>query len=146
MKELEMKSAYPTFIKQSGKDFLVFVPDWEIYTEGSSFVDAINMARDAIGLSGIVKEDDGIEFPEMSSYEDAIAKAKADADEDFDFSTGILTMVDVDFVEYRRQNERRSVKKNCTIPYWLNIEAERANINFSKVLQEALMVKLGVSR
>lgn len=141
-----MKEAYPIFIKQSENDFLVFVPDWEIYTEGSSFIDAIEMARDAIGLSGIVKEDDGIELPNASSYEAAVAKAKTDADADFDFSTGILTMVDVDFVEYRRKNERRSVKKNCTIPYWLNIEAEKANINFSKVLQEALMTKLGVIR
>ena len=63
-----------------------------------------------------------------------------------DFSTGILTLVDVDFVEYRRRNETRSVKKNCTIPYWLNVEAEKAHINVSRVLQEALMAKLGVTR
>ena len=141
-----MKEAYPAFIKEDGKDFLVFVPDWEIYTEGSSFVDAIEMARDAIGISGIEKEDDGREFPKVSTVDEAVAKAKKDADEDIDFSTGILTMVDVDFVEYRRKNEKRSVKKNCTIPYWLNVEAEKAHINFSKILQEALMMKLGVTR
>lgn len=141
-----MKEAYPTFIKKDGKDFLVFVPDWEIYTEGSNFVDAIEMARDAIGINGIEKEDDGIEFPKVSTCDEAIIKAKKDADEDIDFSTGVLTMVDVDFVEYRRKNENRSVKKNCTIPYWLNVEAEKAHINFSKILQEALMLKLGVSR
>lgn len=141
-----MKGAYPTFIKQYGKDFLVYVPDWEIYTEGSSFVDAIEMARDAIGLSGIVKEDDRREFPMASTYDEAVIKAKNDADEDMDFSDGTLTLVDVDFVEYRRKNEKRSVKKNCTIPYWLSVEAEKADINFSKILQEALMAKLGVSR
>ena len=141
-----MKAAYPTFIKQRHDSFLVFVPDWEIYTEASSFVDAIMMARDAIGLSGIIKEDYENDIPVPSSYELAIQKAKADADEVFDYSTGVLTMVDVDFVEYRRQNEHRSVKKNCTIPYWLNLEAEKAHINFSKVLQEGLMSKLGVTR
>lgn len=36
-----MKAAYPTFIKQDGTDFLVYIPDWELYTEGSSFADAI---------------------------------------------------------------------------------------------------------
>ena len=124
----------------------MFVPDWEVYTEGSSFVDAIEMARDAIGLSGIVNENNGIEFPKVSSCEEAVMIAKRDADEDMDFSTGILTLVDVDFVEYRRRNETRSVKKNCTIPYWLNVEAEKAHINVSRVLQEALMAKLGVTR
>ena len=39
--------------------FLVYVPDMNIYTEGTSFVDAIEMARDAIGLKGIDIEDDG---------------------------------------------------------------------------------------
>ena len=71
-----MKGAYPVFIKQVGKDFLVYVPDWEIYTEGYSFVDAIKMARDAIGLSGIVKEDEDMEFPKGSTYQEAENKAK----------------------------------------------------------------------
>lgn len=143
--ERTMKAAYPIFIKQKEDVFLVYIPDWKIYTEGSNFVDAIEMARDAIGLSGIVKEDDKIEFPQISTYDEAIIKAKEDADENIDFSTGILTLVDVDFVEYRKKNEKKAVKKNCTIPYWLNVEAEKANINFSKILQEALMMKLGVS-
>ncbi|MDD6505546.1 MAG: HicB family protein, partial [Lachnospiraceae bacterium] len=74
---------------------LVFVPDWEVYTEGSSFVDAIEMARDAIGLSGIVNENNGNEFPKVSSCEEAVMIAKKDADENMDFSTGILTLVEV---------------------------------------------------
>mgnify|MGYP003304788383 CR=1 FL=1 len=141
-----MKRAYPTFIKQLENDFLVYVPDWEIYTEGSSFVNAIEMARDAIGLKGIDREDDKGDFPKISTYEEALRKAQEEADEDIDYSTGIQTLVDVDFVEYRRKYENKSVKKNCTIPYWLSIEAERANINYSKLLQEAIMSKLRILR
>ncbi len=141
-----MKAAYPTFIKQENEAYLVYIPDWEIYTEGNSFVHAMEMARDAIGLGGIIKEDHEEPLPSASSYDDAIKKAQADADDIFDYSTGILTMVDIDFLDYRRKNEHRSVKKNCTIPYWLSVEAEKAHINFSKVLQEALMSKLGVTR
>ena len=141
-----MKGAYPTFIKQIGKDFLAYVPDWEIYTEGNSFVDAIEMVRDAIGLKGIDREDDKLDFPSISTYEEAFEKAKKEADEDIDFSTGIPTLVDVDFLEYRRKHENKSVKKNCTIPYWLSVEAEKANINYSKLLQEAIMSKLSLSR
>ena len=54
-----MKRAFPTFITQVGKDFLVYVPDLDLYTEGNSLTDAIEMARDAIGLKGIDLEDDG---------------------------------------------------------------------------------------
>ena len=37
-------------------------------------------------------------------------------------------------------------KKTLSIPYWLNLEAENRGVNFSKVLQRALMEQLGVSR
>lgn len=58
-----MKRAFPTFITQAGKDFLVYVPDLDLYTEGNSLTDAIEMARDAIGLKGIDLEDDGKAIP-----------------------------------------------------------------------------------
>lgn len=138
-----MKGVYPVFIESSGKDFLVYVPDWDIYTEGNSFSDAMEMARDAIGLKGIDFEDDGKSFPAASNYEEAYNKAKEDV-EIFDYTHGVQTMVDVDFVAYRKKHDNRMVKKNCTIPYYLNVLAEEAGVNFSKVLQEALMAKLNV--
>ena len=52
---------------------------------------------------------------------------------------------DVDFDEYRKKNDMRAVKKNCTLPSWLNYEAEKANINFSQLLQQALIQKLNLS-
>lgn len=139
-----MKSAYPVFIAEHNNDYLVFVPDFEIYTEGKSMTDAMEMARDAIGLKGIDYQDDGKELPIASNYNDAMAIAKADT-EIFDYSQGIITMVDIDFSEYRKRHNNRMVKKNCTIPYYLNVEAEKEGINFSKLLQEALQKKLGLS-
>ena len=136
-----MKGVYPIFIAEHEKDFLVFVPDWDIYTEGHNLLDAMEMARDAIGLKGIDYEDDGKIFPKASNYEEAMQKAKSDT-ELFDYSQGLLTMVDVDFVDYRRKHDNRMVKKNCTIPYYLNVEAEKLGINFSRVLQEALLQKI----
>jgi len=50
--------------------------------------------------------------------------------------------VSVDVEAYARRHFERSVKKTLTIPYWLNKLAIRNNINFSKVLQEALKEKL----
>ena len=139
-----MKRAYPTFIAECGTDYLVYVPDMDIFTEGQDLEDAIEMARDAIGLKGISLEDDGIEIPEASGYQGAVVKAKEDT-EDFDYTKGILTMVDVDFIVYRRRMDNKSVRRNVTLPNWLNQEAEAANLNVSKVLQEALMERLEIS-
>ena len=94
----------------------------------------MEMARDAIGLMGIDYLDDGKEIPEPNSKE--IKARKED----------IVTLVDVDFLEYRRKVDNKSVKKNCTIPYWLNVEAEKAGINYSKVLQDAIMGILGIKK
>lgn len=59
---------------------------------------------------------------------------------------GVVSLVDVDLVTYRRMVDNKTVRRNVTLPNWLNQEAEKSNINVSKVLQEALMAKLGVSR
>lgn len=140
-----MKQVYPTFIAEYKGDFLVYVPDMDIYTEGKNMVDAIEMARDAIGLKGIDYEDDGKGFPIPSTVDAAVKKAKEDT-EVFDYSIGILTFVDIDFSVYRKRMDNKTVRRNVTLPNWLNMEAEKAHINVSKVLQEALMAKLNVSR
>lgn len=140
-----MKQVYPVFIAEHEGVFLVYVPDMEIYTEGKNMADAIEMARDAIGLKGIDFEDDEKELPRPSGADAAMKKAKADADV-FDYSAGTLTFVDVDFSLYRKKIENRTVRRNVTLPSWLNAEAEKAHINVSRVLQEALMKKLGFSK
>lgn len=143
--EVVMKQVYPVLIAEYKKDFLVYVPDMDIYTEGKSMVDAIEMARDAIGLKGIAFEDDGKAIPLPSTREVAMNRAKEDADI-FDYSTGILTLVDVDFYEYRRRVDNRAVRRNVTLPNWLNAEAEKAQLNVSRVLQDALISILGITR
>lgn len=103
-----MKQVYPTFIINtndgSEHPFLVCIPDMEIFTEGDTFSDAIEMARDVIGVAGISMEDDNEELPIPSDEAVAIEKVKQDT-EVIDFSTGVLTYVDVDFYEYRKKVE-----------------------------------------
>lgn len=131
-----MKNAYPV-VMTHGKEFIVvFVPDFNINTQGKDIPDAIEMARDAIGLMGIDMQDDNEALPEASSLADIQATAPPG---------GIVSLVDVDFGEYRKKNDMRTVKKNCTIPSWLNFEAERAGVNFSAVLQAALKSELNIT-
>lgn len=140
-----MKSVYPvifTRLNDEKDTVLVEVPDLGILTEGFGMVDAVDMARDAIGLKGIDFEDDGRELPAPSLLSD-IDVSKGTFAED---GQGCLSLVDIDFTEYRRKIDNKTVRRNVTLPNWLNQEAEKAHINVSRVLQEALMMKLGVSR
>ena len=130
-----MKNAYPIIMTQGKELVVVFIPDFNINTQGKDLSDAMEMARDAIGLMGIDMQDDGEVLPEASNIADIQAKAPLD---------GIVSLVDVDFSEYRRKNDMRTVKKNCTIPSWLNFEAEKAGVNFSAVLQAALKTELNI--
>ena len=61
-----MKRAYPTILTKTKDLILVEVPDLEIVTEGKDLGDAIEMARDAIGISGISILDRGDDIPEPS--------------------------------------------------------------------------------
>ena len=56
-----------------------------------------------------------------------------------------VSFVRCDTITYQRMNNTRAVKKTLSVPEWLNDMAEKAGINFSQVLQEALREKLGVA-
>lgn len=90
-------------------------------------------------------EDNKEELPVPSSETEAVNKVNSLA-KDIHFSKGIMTYVDVDFSEYRKKMDMRTVRRNVALPSWLNYEAEHAGINVSRVLQEALINVLGVSR
>ncbi len=128
-----MKKVYPIVIEKGKKYLVVHIPDFDISTQGFDIPDAIEMARDAIGIVGLELEDNQEEVPNGTDLENINVG-----------SNQIKTLVDVDFSVYRRQNDLRTVRKNCTIPSWLCYEAEQHNINFSNVLQEALKEKIGI--
>ena len=129
-----MKNAYPIILIPDTNGYTVYIPDFDIYTQGGDLNEAIVMSRDAIGLMGVDMEDDGKALPTPKQVHDIKTK-----------DGELITLVDVDFLEYRRKNEQRVVKKNCTLPSWLCYEAEKANINFSQVLQMALKQELHIT-
>lgn len=127
-----MREVYPVVISEEKDGYFVYVPDFDINTQGSDLGDAIYMARDVIGLTGITLIDEGHKLPKPNTKE----FTKNDND--------IVTLVDVDFTEYRKKHDNRAVKKNCTLPYWLSNAAEKEGINFSRILQDALKKELGL--
>lgn len=137
-----MKKVYPVILTQTQDVVLVEVPDLEILTEGMNLADAIEMARDAIGVTGISMEDHGESIPEPTNI-NAMDVMNGTFVGD---GHSIVSLVDIDFAEYRKKSDNKMVRRNVTLPNWLNLEAEKAKINVSKVLQEALMQKLGIYR
>lgn len=130
-----MKAAYPIILTQGAENIVVYVPDFEINTQGADYADAMEMARDAIGLMGIDMEDDGEQLPAPRT----MAEARGEAGD------GLVTLVDVDFAEYRRKNEMKTVRRNVSLPSWLDAAAREANVNVSAVLSKALKKELRIS-
>ena len=137
-----MKAAYPTILTRDKDIVLVEVPDLGILTEGKSVADAISVARDASGLAGVTLQDKKQDVPKPSALEDIDIASGTFAD----VGGGILTLVDIDFDAYRRKLDRKMVRRNVTLPEWLNEAADEANLNVSGVLQEALKDKLGFAK
>ena len=137
-----MKNIYPVFFTKTDTVVLAEVPDLEILTEGKDMINAVEMARDAIELKCVSMEDDGIEIPLPSEISSLDVNNGTFAEE----GTTVISLVDIDSGEYRRKIDTKTVRKNVTIPSWLNYEAEHAGINVSRVLQEALMNILNVQR
>ena len=127
-----MKAAYPIVITKGQTYFVVDIPDFELNTQGKTVAEAMEMARDAIGIAGIDMEDEHETIP--APYDlGSVKKTNADC---------IVTLVDVDFTEYRRRNDMKTVRRNVSLPSWLNAEAEKAGINVSALLQGALKQEL----
>ena len=137
-----MKKVYPVILTQAEDCILIEVPDLEILTQGKDLADAIEIARDAIGLTIITMQDKGRDIPIPSIEANINMKAATFAED----GVNMMALVDIDVEAYRRKYDNKTVRRNVTLPNWLNKEAEKAHLNVSRVLQEALMLKLGVSR
>ena len=137
-----MKLIYPVIFTQTEDVVLVEVPDMEILTEGKDIPDAIDMARDAIGIKSISLKEGGIALPVPTSIENVdMSKAEFSGE-----GQSFISIVDVDYDEYKRRQDNKMVRRNVTLPNWLNLEAEKEGINVSGLLQEALAQRLGVQR
>ena len=84
------------------------------------------MAIDALGLCLSDMEKNNITFPSPSSVD----------------KDAVLVVIEFDMLAYKKRTSSRAVKKTLTIPEWLNEQAIQLNINFSQVLQDALMEKV----
>lgn len=129
-----MKLVYPAIFypfEDSDDGYTVEVPDLPgCVTEGKNLQEAILMGIDAASGWILDELENGNKIPSSSTYKE-IEKIKQ--------SDGIVTMLLLDMDSYADKYGEKSVRKNLTIPAWLNTAAEKKGVNFSQVLQEALV-------
>ena len=125
--------AYPAvFTPEKNGQFSVNFPDLDsCYTCGDDIKDALLMAEDVLAFTLYGYEKEGPEIPEPSTPKDL----KLEENE-------FVNFVACDTLEYRKMHNNRSVKKTLTIPEWLNESATAMGVNFSQVLQDALLEKV----
>ena len=126
-----MKLIYPAVFKpfsDGSGGYVVEFPDLSgCVTEGKDLEQAIEMGIDAASGWILGELEDGEKIPPASSYSEIAA--------DNEYMVNML-LLDID--AYEEKYGEKAVRKNLTIPAWLNTFAEKNNINFSKILQEAL--------
>lgn len=137
-----MLSAYPAIFYKEENGYSVIFPDLNyLATDGETLEQALAMSVDCLaGYLYSVKLDKE-EVPTPSDLK-AIAPLKVASELDTEAGEYFVNIVTVDVDEYAKAHFNKSIKKTLSIPEWLNREALDKGINFSQVLQEALVAKL----
>ena len=119
-----MLFTYPAILHEEDGKYWAEFPDLEgCVTQGDSLSEVIYNCQDALNGYIYVCLQHELEIPGPSEIVSA------------EKITYVQTDVDL-------MRDSKCVKKTLTIPEWLNRRAESKGINFSKVLQEALVALL----
>jgi predicted RNase H-like HicB family nuclease len=125
-----MKLTYPAcfYADECGSSYAVVVPDLPgCVSGGETLAEAILMATDAASGWVLDELEEGRPVPPASPME-AVQPDPG----------GFVSVLVLDMDAYAEKYGSKAVRKNLTIPAWLNTFAESQHINFSQVLQDAL--------
>lgn len=131
-----MKYVYPAiFTPAEEGGYLISFPDFpNIHTDGDTLPEAMDMAEDALNLWLWDAEESKEDIPTPCKVKDL----QMDND-------SVVAFIKADTLEYRKHNDTQAVKKTLSVPRWLDTLAKEHNINFSNVLQNALMNELKIN-
>lgn len=130
------KYSYPAvFTPEENGAYSIYFPDIEgCYTCGDTLADGIMMAEDALAFTLYDYEKENRPVPAPSDM-NAIPLQPGE----------FVNYIACDTLAYRKMHSNKAVKKTLSIPEWLNEAAEKAGINFSRALQDALMRQLNLN-
>lgn len=125
-----MKLVYPAVFRpcQEGVGYTILVPDLPgCVTEGGTLAEAILEAEDAACGWVLDELEDGNTPPAASALE-AIPLKEGE----------LVNLLVLDMDAYAEKYGEKAVRKNCTIPAWMDTFGEKRNLNYSKLLQGAI--------
>lgn len=127
---------YPIVISESQDEtsdfkFFVEIPDFCGFTQARSFEESITMARDFIGNALVELAIEGEAFPSHDTEFKSLNSLKKSDDD-------IVTTVDVNYSIFKHIHDNKTVRKNVTIPLYLEVLGRENNINFSEMLTNSL--------
>ena len=138
-----MLSAYPACFFKEEVGYSVIFPDLNyLATCGNTLEDSFAMAVDCLaGYLFDARRDDEVQ-PAPSTLQSVSLETVAKELDITVYPDSFVNIVTVDAEEYAKLHFNKAIKKTLTIPQWLNESATAAGINFSQVLQEALLQKI----
>lgn len=129
----EILLTYPAiFTHEDNQYWVEFVDLKGCFSDGNTLSEAMENAKEAMGLF----LEDLTEYPECTAN---IKNINLEENQ-------VVSFVTVNLEEHKKKYENKSVKKTLSIPAWLNTMAEKQNVNFSQLLQKALMDTLNVDK
>jgi len=126
-----MKLAYPAILTpyEDGTGFVVEVPDLPgCVTGGDSLIEAIEMGIDAASGWILDEIEDGNAYPLPSHPHNLTVSQES-----------FISYLILDMASYAEKYGRKAVRKNITIPAWLDTYAQKNQISLSKVVQDSLL-------
>lgn len=124
-----MLFVYPAIFHKEDNSYWVEFPDLEgCHTYGSSITETMEAAQEALAsyLLTLLEQEQSIAAP-------------SDISQFHNIEDGFASLVSCDINQYK---DTKAVKKTLTIPSWLNDRAMAMGVNFSQVLQDALLSKI----
>lgn len=139
-----MLSIYPAYFCKEDSGYSVIFPDLNyLSTCGETLEEAMEMAVDCLaGRLYLCRQLQEPVFPPSKPEALRPEEYLKNIYGDLPVPDYFITMVSVDVDAYAREHFEKSIKKTLTIPAWLNQEALKRGLNFSKVLQEALKERI----
>lgn len=129
----EFLFTYPAiFTFEDGQYWVEFVDLNGCFSSGNTLSEAMENAKEAMGLF----------LEDLNEYPESTVDIKNINLEE----NQIVSFVTVNLKEHKKKYETKSVKKTLSIPAWLNTLAEKEQVNFSQILQKALIETLNIDK
>ncbi|MGX7197930.1 type II toxin-antitoxin system HicB family antitoxin [Enterococcus olivae] len=125
-----MKKSYPVIFMPELEGYSVVFPDFSGGTQGDNFEEAMSNAKEFLDGMLAYYIDEDLILPKATEFSSLSTKNQKD----------IISFIQGDPSPYI---QKKTVRKNVTVPEWLATRGEKDKVNFSEILTEALIERYG---